>query len=108
MATRDARAFFDKVRTDASLGGRVRALADTPEEQRIEALMRVANEAGFECSANDLLALGQEVSNELSEGQLDQVAGGLSLTTSPQLKQLSPSITTFNAFMSVSIIGEEG
>lgn len=77
-----ARQFFDKARSDEALQARLRAAATGTGKERRAALIRIAGEAGFSFSAADLDAAvkmrlnQQHAAGELSEDDLEQVAGG--------------------------------
>ncbi len=73
MSKDAARAFYEKIKSDAALAKEVARLGEDASDAD---LIRVAGEAGFTCTADDLNQVGHEVANELNDDQLDAVAGG--------------------------------
>ena len=66
MSEEQLKAFIDKVQGDTSLQEKLKAAADA------DAVTAIAKEAGFSISADDLT----KDENELSDGELEGVAGG--------------------------------
>ena len=66
MSEEQLKAFLEKVKADTSLQEKLKAAAD------IDAVVAIAKEAGFSISADELDAQ----SRELSDGELEGVAGG--------------------------------
>ena len=66
MSEEQLKAFLEKVKTDTSLQEKLKAAADA------NAVAAIAKEAGFSISADDL----KNAQSELSEEELDGVAGG--------------------------------
>ncbi|MDA7432013.1 Nif11-like leader peptide family natural product precursor [Synechococcus sp. AH-601-O06] len=67
MSEEQLKAFLEKVKGDTSLQEKLKAAADT------NAVAAIAKEAGFSISADDLT----KAQSELSEQELEGVAGGL-------------------------------
>jgi predicted ribosomally synthesized peptide with nif11-like leader len=74
VSTEGLRALIDRVESDDSF--RERVLAMSPEEKR-EAI----REAGYEIDRSDLASISSMTGYELSDEELDQVAGGGSVTS---------------------------
>jgi len=70
MSEEQLKAFIEKVKGDTSLQEKLKAAADT------NAVAAIAKEAGFSISADDLNQAQSELSEELSEEELEGVAGG--------------------------------
>ncbi len=70
MSEEQLRAFLEKVKGDTSLQEKLKAAADA------NAVAAIAKEAGFSISADDLTKAQSELSEELSEEELEAVAGG--------------------------------
>lgn len=66
MSIESAKAFIDRMKTDDEFNKRVSTAKDK------EARMALVKEQGFDFDAEDI----QEVSAELNEHDLDQIAGG--------------------------------
>ena len=66
MSEEQLKAFLEKVKADTSLQETLKVAADT------NAVAAIAKEAGFSISADDL----KNARSELSEGELEGVAGG--------------------------------
>ena len=66
MSLDHARAFIEKMKTDAAFSERVKAIGDVAERFNL-----IKNE-GFDCSEEEI----KEVAGELSEEELDAAAGG--------------------------------
>ena len=69
MSEEQLKAFLEKVKADTSLQEKLKAAADA------DAVTAIANEAGFSISADDLT----KVQSELSDEELEGVAGGFGL-----------------------------
>ena len=69
MSEEQLKAFLEKVKADTSLQEKLKAAADA------NAVSAIAKEAGFSISADDLT----KAKSELSEEELEGVAGGLPL-----------------------------
>ena len=70
MSEEQLKAFLEKVKADTSLQEKLKAAADN------DAVVAIAKEAGFSISADELDAQ----SRELSDGELEGVAGGCVLS----------------------------
>ena len=66
MSEEQLKAFLEKVKTDTSLQGKLKAAAD------VEAVVAIAKEVGFMFSADQL----KKAQSEISEEELEGVAGG--------------------------------
>jgi len=73
MSKEAARAFYDKVKTTPELAEKVTARGDQLSDDDI---VKIAAVAGFECTVDELDAVGMEIASELNEDQLDAVTGG--------------------------------
>ena len=69
MSEEQLKAFLEKVKADTSLQEKLKAAADN------DAVAAIAKEAGFSISADDLT----KVQSELSDEELEGVAGGFGL-----------------------------
>ena len=67
MSEEQLKAFLEKVKFDTELQEKLKAADD------IDAVVAIANEAGFSISADDL----KNAQSELSEDELERAAGGL-------------------------------
>ena len=67
MSKEQLKAFLEKVKGDTSLQEKLKAAADS------DAVLAIAKEAGFSISADDL----KKAQSELSEEELEGVAGGI-------------------------------
>ena len=76
MSEEQLKAFLEAVKADASLQEKLKAAAD------VDAVAAIAKEAGFSISAEDLT----NAQSELSEEELEGVAGGASKTMADSLK----------------------
>ena len=76
MSTENIRTFLDKAATDAALQEKVSAAYRASQEATARALSALASEHGLSISADEFLAAQ---SRELSEADLEGVAGGFSL-----------------------------
>ena len=70
MSEEQLNAFLEKVKADTSLQEKLKAAADS------DAVLAIAKDAGFIISADDLRTLHQFAPSELSEEELEGVAGG--------------------------------
>jgi predicted ribosomally synthesized peptide with nif11-like leader len=73
MSKEAARAFYDKVKASPELANKVTERGDQLSDAD---MVRIAGDAGFECTAEELDAVGTEIASELSDDQLNDVAGG--------------------------------
>jgi len=82
MSQENAKAFFKKIETDAALADTYKALlkemaaAQADEETVMARAAAFAVENGHDITAKDLSLLAQGMKDELSDEQLDAVAGG--------------------------------
>ena len=67
MSEEQLKALLEKAKADTSLQGKLKAAADA------DAVVSIANEAGFSISADDL----KNVQSEISADELEKLAGGL-------------------------------
>ena len=67
MSEEQLKAFLEKLKADTSLQEKLKAAAD------VDAVLAIANEAGFMISADDL----KNAQSELSEDELERAAGGI-------------------------------
>lgn len=81
MSTDNIRTFLDKAATDAALQEKVSAAYRAAQEATARALSALASEHGLDFSADELLAVQ---SQELSESDLEGVAGGFSIMPKQQ------------------------
>ena len=70
MSEEQLKAFLEQVKSDTSLQQKLKAVADS------NAVVAIAKEAGFVISADDLT----KAQTELSEQELESVAGGYNVT----------------------------
>ena len=70
MSEEQLKAFIEKVKADTSLQEKLKAAADS------NAVSAIAKEAGFIISADDLTNAQSELSEQLSDKELESVAGG--------------------------------
>ena len=70
MSKEQLKAFLEKVKGDTSLQEKLKAAADA------NAVSAIAKEAGFSISADDLTTKAQSELSELSDQELEGVAGG--------------------------------
>ena len=85
MSEEQLKAFLEKVKADTSLQEKLKAAAD------IDAVVAIAKEAGFSISADELgnaQSENLELEVELSEEELEGVAGGVLNPTQQCLKIL--------------------
>ena len=73
MSEEQLKAFMEKVKADTSLQEKLKAAADA------NAVLAIAKEAGFMISADDLT----QAQSELSDEELEGMAGGICLWTNP-------------------------
>ena len=67
MSEEQLKAFWEAIQADPSLQEKLRAATDA------DSIVRIAKEAGFEITADEI----KEAQSELSDEQLDRVAGGV-------------------------------
>ncbi len=76
MTEETVRAFAERITTDEEFARRLGS-ASSPDER-----LKMANDAGYDLSASDLSAIKRALSvEELSDEDLEKVAGGLGATT---------------------------
>jgi predicted ribosomally synthesized peptide with nif11-like leader len=73
MSKEAARAFYNRVKSSPELAEKLTACGDQLSEAD---MVRIAGEAGFECTGDELDEVGKEIASELSDDQLEAVAGG--------------------------------
>ena len=78
MSEEQLKAFLEKVKADTSLQEKLKAAADA------DAVTAIAKEAGFNVSADDLT----KAQSELSEQELEGVAGGGNCFGNPKVSLL--------------------
>ena len=78
MSEEQLKAFIEKVKADTSLQEKLKAAADT------NAVVAIAKEAGFSISADDL----KKAQSELSDEELEGVAGGTQTNTGTAREEL--------------------
>ena len=83
MSEEQLKAFLEKVKADTSLQEKLKAAADA------DAVAAIAKEAGFNVSADDLT----KAQSELSDQELEGVAGGKPVGTVSFLNPLACAIT---------------
>ena len=71
MSEEQLKAFLQKVKDDTSLQEKLKAAAD------VISVAAIAKEAGFMISADDLTKAEEKAQSELSEEELEGVAGGI-------------------------------
>ena len=71
MSEEQLKAFLEKLKADTSLQEKLKAAADS------DAVLAIAKDAGFSISTEDL----KNAQFEISEEELDGVAGGMCITT---------------------------
>lgn len=69
-----------------ALREKLRALARTTKTFEASQLAKLAQDAGLQCSAEDIEALSADLSSELDDESLERVAGG-AMATGWDLKQ---------------------
>jgi predicted ribosomally synthesized peptide with nif11-like leader len=77
MSEEQLKAFLEAVKADEGLQGQLKAAGDT------DAVVAIAKTAGFLISAEEL----QRARSEISEEELESVAGGVCGTTNPVFSQ---------------------
>ena len=80
MSEEQLKAFLEKVKADTSLQEKLKAAADA------NAVAAIAKEAGFSISADDLTTKAQ---SELSDEELEGVAGGTFIPAYLRIEELS-------------------
>lgn len=94
MAEQDVARFFESVYNDRSLQG---SLHDALVQAAPDVVVEIARKKGYQISADDLsAAMGQ--GEELSEAELDKVAGGASLSSSQRISSASLSRNFWGGF----------
>ena len=73
MSAENITTFLVKARTDEALAAKIQAIKTGTETEVAEAFSRLATEAGLPFTAEEFLA---SRSNDLSDADLEQVAGG--------------------------------
>ena len=86
MSEEQLKAFLEKVQDDTNLQEKLKVAASS------DAVVVIAKDAGFEISAENLK--GVFGPPEVSDGELEGVAGGTDLT---DVRQTCPQINTFDA-----------
>ena len=79
MSEEQLKAFLEAVKADASLQEKLKAAGDD------DAVIAIAKAAGFAISADDLKKAQSEISKEISEEELESVAGGVAWDTTKTL-----------------------
>ena len=70
--------FIQRAEEDPELGAKVRAVKVEDKPQAMAALAKIAAEAGYDLTPDALeIGLRECAANELSDGDLDAVAGGV-------------------------------
>ena len=75
MSVENVKAFFEKVAEDKELQEKLKALAER-EEAMYADLVQIASAAGFEFTTADARKAHVAAASELSDEELDAVAGG--------------------------------
>ena len=88
MSEDQLKAFLEKVQSDTSLQEKIKAASDA------DAVLALAKEAGFSISADDL----KNAQSELSEEELEGVAGGIIAQTPSQNGNCLPWGNIWNAY----------
>ena len=70
MSSEQFKAFLEKIKDDPTLARKINAAAD------VDAVSEIAKEAGYSISADELRNSAFETSSNLSEEELEGVAGG--------------------------------
>jgi predicted ribosomally synthesized peptide with nif11-like leader len=73
MSQEKLSAFLEAVKTEAALQKRLQSVTDP------DAIVAIAQQAGFEICADDLVARGVDYPEELSDEALEAVTGGVAL-----------------------------
>jgi len=85
MSIEVVKAFMEKVKADTDLQSELQAIAPGDKDAALAKVVRVASEAGFSFSAEDYEAAAPEIAQarhaagDLSDEDLDAVAGGAEL-----------------------------
>jgi len=80
MSAESMEKFVQQVSSDKGVAEQLNAaLAGKEGDDAVEGIVAFANEAGFEVDAEDVVRLGAAREGELSDDQLDAVAGGWTL-----------------------------
>ena len=89
MSEEQLKAFLEKVKADTSLQEKLKAAADAtkPKAADANAVAAIAKEAGFSISADDI----NKAQSELSDEELEGVAGGLFIPISWSMESDNPS-----------------
>ena len=105
MSQQAALSFMSKANSDAALMQEVNAL-----EGNLNGLIALAAKAGFDFSADDwtgtMADLQSRASRELSESDLDQVAGGAAPSVSPTAVEFSGPLSAFQWGVGFCVTGE--
>ena len=88
MSEEQLKAFLEKVQGDTSLQEKLKAAADA------NAVAAIAKEAGFSISADDLTTKAQSKLSELSDKELEGVAGGIGTFVAGDCSFLNPWLCT--------------
>ena len=83
MSEEQLKSFLDKVKADTSLQEKLKAAADT------NAALAIAKEAGFAITAEDIQSM-QSATIELSDDDLERVAGGICAATAAWTQEDCP------------------
>lgn len=82
MSVEQAKAFIEKAQSDEALRAKLKAIKTENKEEAVAAVVRIAADAGYSFDAQHYAAAAnahveaQYAAGELSDEQLDQVAGG--------------------------------
>ena len=83
MSVENMKALFEKVEGDEALQAKVKVLTEKHEgqsEAAVAELVKVAAEAGYDFSADHVAQAQKLAAGELSDDDLEKVAGGYSCT----------------------------
>ena len=83
MSEEQLKAFLEKLQGDTSLQEKLKAASDA------DAALAIAKEAGFAMTAEDIQSM-QSATTELSDDDLEWVAGGICAATGPQTEPNKP------------------
>ena len=83
MSEEQLKAFLEKVKADTSLQEKLKAAADA------DTFAALAKEAGFAITAEDVQSM-KSATTELSDDDLEWVAGGICAATGPQTEPNKP------------------
>lgn len=105
MSVQSAIAFINKVNEDTALQNRIKTLKGGD----LNALLNVATESGFKFTADDWsTAIVAGSSAELSEDDLNNVAGGIVVINSQPSLTINPILQSFGGTQgNISIAGHE-